>query len=73
MFYEMTVTRQEVEPEMMRRKPISMFQNHRVFGANQTPGMPAEEHAFCVRYAYPLRYMLHAVLCMLCFVCGVPA
>jgi hypothetical protein len=34
----------------MRRKPISMFQNKRVFGANQTPGVPSDTLTFAVGY-----------------------
>lgn len=37
-WYIQTELKQDIEPELMRRKPLSMFQHGRVFSVNQTPG-----------------------------------
>ena len=37
-FYDACIRKAAVQPEVVRRQPISMFQNLRVFGANQVPG-----------------------------------
>ena len=37
-FYALSDVEQKVEPELFRKKPMSMFQHQRVFGVAQLPG-----------------------------------